>query len=91
VRLSVIGGRRKSDFARRFDRTLNLKRGPHGHASVLHAQRRSKDYIHKVTNHAEKYVDGNVHTNGCENCWPLLKRGLYGTYTASSRSTGFAT
>jgi len=32
-------------------------------------------YIHQVINHAEKYVDGRVHTNGMENFWSLLKRG----------------
>ena len=25
------------------------------------------DYIHSVINHAEKYVDGQIHTNGVEN------------------------
>lgn len=39
-----------------------------------------KDYLHKVINHAEEYVRGNVHTNGIENFWSLLKRGLKGTY-----------
>ena len=38
------------------------------------------DYIHNVINHAEKYVDGNVHTNGIENFWSLLKRTIGGTY-----------
>lgn len=38
------------------------------------------DYIHNVINHAEKYVEGNVHTNGIESFWALLKRGLGGTY-----------
>ena len=33
-------------------------------------------------NHAEKYVEGNVHTNGIENFWSLLKRGLKGTYVS---------
>jgi len=28
----------------------------------------------------EKYVDGQVHTNGLENFWSLVKRGLKGTY-----------
>jgi transposase-like protein len=37
-------------------------------------------YVHGVINHAEKYVDGQVHTNGIENYWSLLKRGLKGTY-----------
>jgi hypothetical protein len=37
---------------------------------------------HEVVVHAEKYVDGIVHTNGLENFWSLLKRGLTGTYVA---------
>jgi transposase-like protein len=37
-------------------------------------------YVRGVINHAEKYVDGLVHTNGMENYWSLLKRGLKGTY-----------
>ncbi len=38
------------------------------------------DYQHSVINHAVEYVNGNVHTNGMENFWSLLKRGLHGTY-----------
>ena len=37
-------------------------------------------YAHQVIDHAVTYVDGNVHTNGLENYWSLLKRGLSGTY-----------
>src|SRR5471030_1944226 len=40
------------------------------------------EYAHEVINHAEAYVRGNVHTNGVENFWALLKRGLSGTYVA---------
>jgi len=29
-----------------------------------------------------KYVDGRVHTNGLENFWSLLKRGISGTYVS---------
>jgi transposase-like protein len=39
-----------------------------------------RDYTHYVIDHAERYVDGKVHTNGLENFWSLLKRGLKGTY-----------
>jgi hypothetical protein len=35
-----------------------------------------------VVNHSEEYVRGRVHTNGLENFWSLLKRGLRGTYVA---------
>ncbi len=37
-------------------------------------------YQHQVIRHAEKHVDGKVHTNGIEHFWSLLKRGLGGTY-----------
>jgi len=40
------------------------------------------EYQHKVINHAVKYVDGRVHTNGIENFWSLLKRGISGTYVS---------
>jgi len=40
----------------------------------------STEYQHAVINHAVEYVRGNVHTNGMENFWSLLKRGLNGTY-----------
>jgi ISXO2 transposase-like protein len=36
----------------------------------------------KFIDHAEAYVKGNVHTNGIENFWSLLKRGLKGTYVS---------
>ena len=42
--------------------------------------RMDKEYAHGIVNHAEAYVVGNVHTNGLENFWSLLKRGLSGTY-----------
>ena len=42
----------------------------------------SADYVHQVIDHAERYVDGEVHTNTIENFWSLLKRGLKGTYIA---------
>ena len=40
------------------------------------------DFDHRVVDHAERYVDGNVHTNYIENFWALLKRGLHGTYVS---------
>jgi len=42
----------------------------------------STDYIHEVVNHTEEYVRGHIHTNGLENFWSLLKRGLNGTYVS---------
>lgn len=42
----------------------------------------NREYAHRVINHAERYVDGQVHTNGMENFWSLLKRGINGTYVS---------
>ena len=40
------------------------------------------EYAHQVVDHAVQYVDGRVHTNGLENFWSLLKRGIAGTYVS---------
>jgi transposase-like protein len=39
-------------------------------------------FTHEMVNHLETYVDGNVHTNGIENFWSLLKRTINGTYVS---------
>jgi transposase-like protein len=40
------------------------------------------DFVHEVVNHAKEYVRGQVHTQGLDNFWSLLKRTLRGTYVA---------
>ncbi len=39
-------------------------------------------YVHEFIDHTEKYVEGQIHTNGMENFWSLLKRALKGTYVS---------
>jgi ribosomal protein L37AE/L43A len=41
-----------------------------------------KNFTHHTVNHINEYVNGRVHTQGIENFWSLLKRGLTGTYVA---------
>jgi len=41
-----------------------------------------KEFVHEVVNHAKEYVNGQVHTQGLDNFWSLLKRTLRGTYVA---------
>ena len=41
-----------------------------------------EEYAHEVIDHAVEYVRENVHTNGMENFWSLLKRGINGTYVS---------
>jgi len=38
------------------------------------------DYTHETVDHLVEYVSGHITTNGIENFWSLLKRGLHGTY-----------
>ncbi len=59
------------------------RHGPDGHSTVRALKSYSKlsdTYIHKVIDHAETYAEGQVHTNGLENFWSLLKRAIKGTY-----------
>jgi transposase-like protein len=42
----------------------------------------NKDFVHEAIDHAKEYVRGNVHTNGLENFWCLLKRCFKGTYVS---------
>lgn len=42
----------------------------------------AEHYAHQVIDHAVSYVRGAVHTNGMENYWSLLKRGIKGTYVS---------
>jgi transposase-like protein len=39
-------------------------------------------YQHQVIDHGECYAKGQVHTNGMENFWSLLKRSIKGTYVS---------
>jgi transposase-like protein len=83
VRAQVIGEADQDTLHKAVKR--NVRRGSEvftdGWKSYEGIDERSR-YIHNVINHAEKYVDGNIHTNGIENFWSLLKRCIKGTYVS---------
>lgn len=59
----------------------NVEAGSHVYTDQLRSYfGLQAEYAHGVINHAEMYVNGQIHTNGLENFWSLLKRGLGGTY-----------
>ncbi len=61
----------------------NVEAGSHVYTDELRSYfGLQSDYEHDVINHAEAYVNGQIHTNGLENFWSLLKRGLGGTYVS---------
>lgn len=47
------------------------------HPVYLHM---SKMLPHGIIRHKSEYVRGEVHTQGIESYWAILKRGLYGTF-----------
>jgi transposase-like protein len=59
----------------------HVEQGSELFTDALHSYHGLKhDYDHRVVDHAECYAKGNVHTNGLESYWALLKRALRGTY-----------
>lgn len=61
--------------------SANVQDGSTVYTDALQSYRNvSLYYEHKVIDHAETYVDGQIHTNGLENYWSLLKRSIRGTY-----------
>src|SRR5258707_15034522 len=61
--------------------TKHVETGSTVYSDALPSYNQLEDeYVHNVINHAEKNVDGHIHTNGIENFWSLLKRAIKGTY-----------
>lgn len=59
----------------------NVEQGANVYTDALHSYHGLRhDFDHQTIDHAEAYVQGNVHTNGLESYWSLLKRTLKGTY-----------
>ncbi len=79
VRLAVVPNRRKKAVQDQV--RAHVSAGAALYSDALQSyDGLSQDYAHQVIDHAEKYVNGKVHTNGLENFWSLLKRGINGTY-----------
>jgi transposase-like protein len=60
----------------------NVEAGSALYSDALKSYDGLGEVAHQVIDHADAYVNGQVHTNGCENFWSLLKRGLKGTYVS---------
>src|SRR6266404_6031030 len=81
VRANVIPTRRKHHIQAEIRAHVKAQSAIYSDA-LLSYQGLNGDFVHKTIDHAESYVDGQIHTNGLENFWSLLKRGLKGTYIA---------
>jgi transposase-like protein len=81
MRTAVVAGRKKGHLQPHVKANVEAGATLHTDAHFSY-QGLSSQYVHNVIDHAEAYVDGEVHTNGCENFWSLLKRSINGTYVS---------
>jgi transposase-like protein len=80
VRAKVIPNRRKKVIQEHVREHVEV--GSTVYSDELKSYDGLDEYTHQVINHAETYVNGQIHTNGLENFWSLLKRGINGTYVS---------
>jgi len=80
VRAMMVPTRRKHHLQAEIRAHVKAGSAIYTDALLSYQGLKEQDFIHQTIDHAEKYVDGQVHTNGLENFWSLLKRGLKGTY-----------
>lgn len=81
IRAKVVPSRRKGELYKHV--AENVEKGSEVFTDeLLSYDALNSEFKHQVINHAEEYVRDNVHTNGCENFWSLLKRGISGTYVS---------
>jgi transposase-like protein len=81
IRASVITSRKKKELQAEVRK--HVEAGAALYSDALKSyDGLASDYAHQVVDHATQYVDGRVHTNGLENFWSLLKRGISGTYVS---------
>jgi len=81
VRTSVVPNRKKSALQAEVRKHVEAGSALYTDALMSYSGL-AGDYAHEVVDHAVAYVDGKVHTNGLENFWSLLKRGISGTYVS---------
>lgn len=80
VHATMIPTRRKHVVQAEIRRHVKAGSAIYTDALLSYQGLKHQDFAHQVIDHAEKYVDGQIHTNGLENSWSLTKRGLKGTY-----------
>jgi transposase-like protein len=82
VRAMMVPSRRKHHLQAEIRAHVKAGSAIYTDALMSYQGLEHQDFEHQVIDHAEKYVDGQVHTNGLENFWSLLKRGIKGTYVS---------
>lgn len=82
VRARVIPNIRRETLQNEILEQIEKKSTVYTDSAVGYYNLAEKDFVHDTVNHMVEYVRGQVHTQGIENFWSLLKRSLSGTYVA---------
>lgn len=82
VRFEVIRNRKRHQLESTV--IANVETGANVYTDALKSYDRmgERGFAHHVVDHAVEYARDNVHTNGLENFWSLLKRAIKGTYVS---------
>jgi transposase-like protein len=80
IRAAVVGNRKKHALQSNIRTHVKAGSAIYSDALMSYMGLKEQGFQHQVIDHAERYVDGRIHTNGLENFWSLLKRQLKGTY-----------
>jgi transposase-like protein len=80
VRTKIVPNRKK--HALQSEVRKHVEAGSALYTDDLNSYKGLDEFQHGVVDHAVQYVDGKIHTNGLENFWSLLKRGINGTYVS---------
>ena len=80
VRTQVLPNRKRHTIQKEVRK--HVQAGSALYTDQLESYRGLNEFEHQVVDHAVQYVDGQIHTNGLENFWSLLKRGIKGTYVS---------
>jgi transposase-like protein len=81
VRTAIIPSRKKAVLQAEVKKHVEAGSALYTDA-LLSYEGLASEYAHQVVDHAVEYVNGRIHTNGLENFWSLLKRGISGTYVS---------
>jgi transposase-like protein len=80
IRTTVVGNRKKKALQAQVRE--HVQAGSAIYTDSLKSYEGMDEFEHEVVDHAVEYIRGQVHTNGCENFWSLLKSSLHGTYVS---------
>jgi transposase-like protein len=80
IRATVLPNRRKKALQAKVRE--HVQAGSAIYTEALKSYDGLDEFEHQVVDHAVEYVRDQVHTNGCETFWSLIKRSLHGTYVS---------